>query len=78
MKEYFTDYPFVELGDIEYQKAPIRKIVPLYFDGNKYMKIKVEDIESSIKIGYIYTEPKRFGEIRGMWGSEAMRFFKGE
>ena len=62
MKAY-TDYPFTWLGDIEYQKAPVREIEVLSCDGNKYCKIKVAGEIDEIKSGYIYTKEGRCGEV---------------
>ena len=59
----WTDYPFVELGDIAGQKAPIREVVVLDYDGNKYCTVIVEGIESSVKSGYLYVVPGRCGEV---------------
>jgi len=56
----WTDYPFVWLGDIAYQKAPVREIEVVSYDGNKYCKIIVEQGEYEIKAGYIYTEEGRY------------------
>ena len=52
---FFTDYPFTQLGDIPNKKAPIREIEKiLAYDGDKYVKILVDGIETEIKSGYIY------------------------
>ena len=59
----YTDYPFKELGDIEYQEAPIREIKAISYDGNKYVRIVVDGIESEIKSGYIYTSKGRCGDV---------------
>lgn len=59
----YTDYPIVELGDISRQKAPIRKVKIISFDGNKYCKVKVEGIIKEIKAGYLYSEPGALGEV---------------
>lgn len=63
MKAY-TDYPFTLLGDIAGQEAPIREIEVLWFDGNKYVRIRVEGIYEEIKYGYIYEKPGRLGEVK--------------
>lgn len=74
----WTDYPFTELGDIPNQKAPVRRIRVLSYDGNKYCKIDVEgkyltegkyttifkeQLLTEIKAGYIYQSPGRLGEV---------------
>jgi hypothetical protein len=63
MKPLYTDYPFTELGDIDYQPAPIRKVMPLSYDGDKYVKVLVDGIYSEIKAGYIYTKCGRCGDV---------------
>ena len=32
MTNYYTDYPFNELGDIPHQQAPLRKVKLIDFD----------------------------------------------
>ncbi len=63
MNILYTDYPFAELGDVEGKEAPIRKVMPISFDGDKCVKILVEGIYSEIKAGYIYTKFGRCGEV---------------
>lgn len=63
MIKAYTDYPFESLGDIAYQKAPIREIEILAYDGNKYCLVKVENTYDMIKYGYIYSERGRCGEV---------------
>lgn len=63
MQIFYTDYPFVELGDTPHEIAPVRKVLPLEYDGNKYCKVLVEGIYSEIKAGYIYTKRGRCGEV---------------
>jgi hypothetical protein len=60
--QFYTDYPFVELGDEPGKKAPIREVSLIGFDGDKYVDVLVEGKVSSTKYGYIYMEPKRCGE----------------
>ena len=60
--KFYTDYPFVELGDEPNKEAPIREVSLIGFDGDKYVDVLVEGKVSSTKWGYIYMEPKRFGE----------------
>ena len=59
----YTDYPIVELGDIAEKKAPIRKVMPISWDGDKYVKVLVGGIYQEIKAGYIYTKFGRFGDV---------------
>ncbi len=58
----FTDYPFTELGDIPYQKAPIREVRVLFYDGDKYCTILVDGQVLDVKAGYLYTARHRAGE----------------
>ncbi len=59
---FYTDYPFLELGDKCSQEAPIREVYLIGYDGDKYVDILVEGRVSSVKYGYLYREAKRFGE----------------
>ena len=61
--KYYTDYPFVSLGDEPYRIAPVREIEIIEYDGNKYVKILVGGIEEKVKAGYIYEEAGRYGEV---------------
>jgi hypothetical protein len=63
MEILYTDYPFEELGDKAGKKAPIRKVMPISYDNNKYVKVLIEGIYSEIKSGYIYTEYGRCGDV---------------
>ena len=63
MEILYTDYPFTELGDEAGKEAPIRKVMPISFDGDKYVKILVDGIYQEIKAGYIYTEFGRCGDV---------------
>jgi hypothetical protein len=62
-KKLFTDYPITELGDEEFQEAPIRECELIHYDGNKYCYVKVEGIKKEIKRCYIYTKPGRCSEV---------------
>jgi hypothetical protein len=53
--EIWTDYPILELGDTAGQPAPIRRVKPVSYDGDKYVKVIVDDFETEIKAGYLYT-----------------------
>lgn len=59
----WTDYPFTWLGDIASKIAPVRAIEVLEYDDDKYCEIKVDTGFDSIKAGYIYQQPGRFGEV---------------
>lgn len=59
----FTDYPFAFLGDLEGQKAPIRKCVVMSYDGDKYCKIVVGGIEAEVKVGYLYKYAGRYTDV---------------
>ena len=43
--------------------APIRKVKVLSYDGNKYAQIQFLDGIYEIKVGYLYSEPGRCGEV---------------
>jgi hypothetical protein len=58
----YTDYPFVELGDTAGKIAPIREVTMLLYDGDKYVSVIVEGKMLSVKAGYLYTTPVRYGE----------------
>jgi hypothetical protein len=58
MKAY-TDYPFVELGDVPHTKAPVRECEVLSWDGDKYAKIICGGKKLEVKVGYLYNKPGR-------------------
>jgi hypothetical protein len=60
---YWTDYPFVELGDEPGKEAPIRKCDLISYDQDKYVMLRVEGVTTDIKSGYVYTRPGRCGEV---------------
>lgn len=57
----WTDYPFTELGDVAGEEAPVRDCTVLNYDRNKYCRILVEDVFTSVKAGYLYSQPGRSG-----------------
>lgn len=59
----WTDYPFVELGDKAGALAPVRDCTVLNYDRNKYCRILVEDVFTSVKAGYLYSQPGRSREV---------------
>jgi hypothetical protein len=65
METYFTDYPFVRLGDDSGVEAPIRRIQLISFDGTKYVRILLIDhnLYEEIKWSYIFTSSGRLGEV---------------
>lgn len=60
---YWTDYPFVELGDTSGMIAPVRECEVFSYDGDKYVRVKIGTLDSEIKRGYVYMEPGRCGEV---------------
>lgn len=62
----WTDYPFIELGDIPYKPAPIRHVLVLSYDQNKYAKIYVEghDLVTEVKWGYLFGQAGRLGKVK--------------
>lgn len=63
---YWTDYPFVELGDTSGMIAPVRECEVLSYDGDKYVRVKIGTLHSEIKRGYVYMEPGRCGEVSAL------------
>ena len=59
----WTDYPFTELGDTAGEEAPVRDCVVLNYDRDKYCRVLVEDVFTSVKAGYLYSQPGRSGEV---------------
>jgi hypothetical protein len=59
----WTDYPFTELGDVAGVEAPVRDCTVLNYDRNKYCRILVEDVFTSVKAGYLYSQPGRSGAM---------------
>jgi hypothetical protein len=59
----WTDYPILELGDAPGKPAPVREAKPLSYDGDKYVRCRVDAVEIEIKSGYLYMEEGRFGEV---------------
>lgn len=62
----WTDYPFVELGDTAGQKAPVRHVNVVRFDGNKYATVSFEHCGDflSVKAGYLYSKKGRYGQVK--------------
>lgn len=62
----WTDYPFVEMGDIAGEKAPIRHVNVLWFDGDKYATVSFEDCGwvLEVKAGYLYRHRGRLGQVK--------------
>lgn len=64
----WTDYPFVELGDVPNQPAPIRRVTVTGYDGDKYAKVEVveggKEVITEIKSGYLYTQPVRYAQAK--------------
>ena len=61
--EAFTDYPFIELGDIAGKEAPVRECTVISYDGDKYCRVDFGIFQSEIKSGYIYQKSGRLGEV---------------
>ncbi len=62
----YTDYPMVMLGDVSGEEAPIRHVTVIFYDNNKYAKVKTAcgHIEE-VKAGYLYSKPVRYGYEHG-------------
>jgi hypothetical protein len=65
----YTDYPFKEFGDLPNQEAPIRELLVIGYDRNKYCQVQIKDpktnkfITTEIKAGYLYSVPGRLDEV---------------
>lgn len=59
----YTDYPFISLGDVGGQTAPIREVTVICFDGERYCRVWVEGIVDEVKAGYLYTTRCRFDDV---------------
>lgn len=61
----WTDYPFEQLGDIAYQKAPIREVIIISYDDNLYCKVNVKGVNGvfEVKCKYLYQKEGRCGEV---------------
>lgn len=57
----WTDYPFTELGDTPGVEAPVRDCSVLNYDRDKYCRVLVDDVFTSVKAGYLYSQPGRSG-----------------
>jgi hypothetical protein len=66
----FTDYPFTSLGDTVGELAPIRECIVLDWDGDKYCRILIEGLTEYVKLGYLYQQEGRLGEVRCIDRSE--------
>lgn len=54
-RDVWTDYPFVELGDVAGKAAPRREVSLLSYDGDKYGDVRLPDGQlSSVKVGYLF------------------------
>lgn len=62
----WTDYPFVELGDVPRQKAPLRQVLVISYDGNKYATLSTvaDGRNLSVKWGYLYRHRGRLGQVK--------------
>lgn len=77
MSAFWTDYPFVELGDMSGAKAPVRECKPVSYDGDKYLTIEVEGVRVEVKRGYVYKHPGRCGEVPVIGNSTLRRLRRG-
>jgi len=59
----YTDCPITELGDAPNQAAPVRRVVLLSYDGDKYARVLVQGITKDIKQRYLYESEGRHGEV---------------
>ena len=66
----YTDYPIFGL-DIPHQRAPIRRVRVLSYDGNKYCWVKWHGFLFEVKYGYIFDKPGRAGQVP-CWGHKQL------
>lgn len=52
----YTDYPFGKLGDAPGQKAPMREVLVISYDGDRCCRVLVEGDVLEVKAGYLYAE----------------------
>lgn len=67
MIDVYTDYPFLDLGDIPNKEAPIRKMKLIAYDGDKYVKLLHEETGKilEVKSGYVYKDSVRVRDSKG-------------
>lgn len=61
-KPMWTDYPILELGDVPYELAPVRRVdaVEEYNPpSEKYVRATVGGVQLEMKRGYLYGTPRR-------------------
>ena len=61
MKAY-TDYPLPGI-DIPHKKAPIREVLPISYDHDKYVTVEWKGQLYELKAGYLYSESGRCGDV---------------
>jgi hypothetical protein len=76
----WTDYPLTALGDEPNVEAPVRQVIPIQYDNNKYVKVMPldgrglpyhneatgENLIVEFKAGYLYATQGRYGQVRGL------------
>jgi len=60
----WTDYPFSELGDTPGEQAPVRNVLVLFWDDDKYVTIVVEGVMVEVKIGYLFADKALTERVR--------------
>ena len=61
-RPFWTDYPIEALGDNPRTMASMRPCKLLSYDQDKYVWIEVGGVRIEIKVGYVYLEPRSYGE----------------
>lgn len=72
----YTDYPVLVLGDISGKSAPIRQAQFISFDGNKYVKVLIQNHEVEFKIGYLARSRRAYRRKQLSWGYKVLAFGK--
>ena len=62
----WTDYPFRQLGDEAYKKAPVRHVNVISYDGDKYAKVSFAGCGDwlEVKACYLYRQRGRSGQVK--------------
>lgn len=76
MRQAWTDYPIVQLGDTKDILPPIRKVNVLSYDGNHSCHILVDSVEIEIDSAYLYRMHGRLGQVPSLSSKDLMFYTK--
>lgn len=74
----WTDYPIQALGDKPGERAPIRHVEVIAYDGDKYITVEVIGQPGAIqnmKRGYLYRKPGRYDQVKTINGDKIRHAF---